>query len=114
MSITTYSQHVRSSDNSWFIAIFSDEKRLSAKGQGFQHVWRRCHAIYAVAQQNCLQVPDTRMTVMDRRSGGSSSNDDVERAAAKGLSCSGFESQQLIDINRLISSGRDAYRAWVT
>jgi hypothetical protein len=35
----------------------------------------------AVAQQNCPQTPDTRMTVMGRRSGGSSSNDDVERAA---------------------------------
>ena len=38
----------------------------------------------AVAQQNCLQAPDTRMTVMGRRSGSSASNDDVERAARYG------------------------------
>jgi hypothetical protein len=36
--------------------------------------------LYAVAQQYCLQAPDTRTTVMGRRSGSSSSNDDVERA----------------------------------
>jgi len=41
--------------------------------------------LYAVAQQNCLQAPDTRTTVMGRRSGGSSSNDDVERAAHMGV-----------------------------
>ena len=38
--------------------------------------------LYAVAQQNCLQAPDTRITVMGQRSGSSSSNDDVERAGA--------------------------------
>ena len=37
--------------------------------------------LYAVSQQNCLQALYTRMTVMCRRSGSSSSNDDVERAA---------------------------------
>jgi transposase len=37
--------------------------------------------LYAVSQQNCPQVPDTRMAVMCRRSGSSSSNNDVERAA---------------------------------
>ena len=42
--------------------------------------------LYAVAQQNCLQAPDTRMTVMGRRSGSSSSNDDVERAVLHGVS----------------------------
>ena len=36
--------------------------------------------LYAVSQQNCLQALYTRMTVMCRRSGSSSSNDDVERA----------------------------------
>jgi hypothetical protein len=41
--------------------------------------------LYAVAQQNCLQAPDTRTTVMGRRSGSSSSNDDVERAGAQCL-----------------------------
>src|SRR5262245_44436031 len=40
--------------------------------------------LYAVAQQNCLQAPDTRMTVMSRRSGSSSSNVDVERAGPQG------------------------------
>src|SRR2546423_11239836 len=40
--------------------------------------------LYAVAQQHCLQAPDTRMTIMGRRSGSSSSNNDVERAAAYG------------------------------
>ena len=40
--------------------------------------------LYAVAQQNCLQAPDTSMTVMGRRSGSSSSNDDVERAGPQG------------------------------
>src|SRR5262245_35354368 len=39
--------------------------------------------LYVVAQQNCLQAPDTKTTVMGRRSGSSSSNDDVERAAPK-------------------------------
>jgi len=41
--------------------------------------------LYAVAQQYCLQAPDTRTTVMGRRSGSSSSNDDVERAGPHGL-----------------------------
>ncbi len=41
--------------------------------------------LYAVAQQNCLQAPDTRTTVMGQRSGSSPSNDDVERAAPKAL-----------------------------
>src|SRR5256885_11318320 len=41
--------------------------------------------LYAVAQQNCLQAPDTKTTVMGRRSGSSSSNGDVERAGATGL-----------------------------
>jgi hypothetical protein len=41
--------------------------------------------LYAVAQQNCLQEPATRRTVMGQRSGSSSSNDDVERAAPKGV-----------------------------
>ena len=40
--------------------------------------------LYAVAQQNCLQAPDTKTTVMGRRSGSSSSNDDVERAGPEG------------------------------
>src|SRR5215475_11682552 len=40
--------------------------------------------LYVVAQQNCLQAPDTKTTVMGRRSGSSSSNDDVERAGVKG------------------------------
>jgi len=40
--------------------------------------------LYAVSQQNCLQALYTRMTVMCRRSGSSSSNDDVERAGANG------------------------------
>jgi len=40
--------------------------------------------LYAVSQQNCLQALYTRMTVMCRRSGSSSSNDDVERAAPFG------------------------------
>ena len=40
--------------------------------------------LYAVSQQNCLQALYTRMTVMCRRSGSSSSNDDVERAAHLG------------------------------
>src|SRR5438105_8269154 len=34
--------------------------------------------LYAVSQRNCRQAPDTRMTDMGRRSGCSSSNDDVE------------------------------------
>src|SRR5215467_12172588 len=42
--------------------------------------------LYAVAQQYCLQAPDTRTTVMGRRSGSSSSNDDVERAGFLALS----------------------------
>jgi hypothetical protein len=41
--------------------------------------------LYAVAQQNCLQEPATRRTVMGQRSGSSSSNDDVERAGLKGV-----------------------------
>jgi hypothetical protein len=41
--------------------------------------------LYAVAQQNCLQEPATRRTVMGQRSGSSSSNDDVERAAPEGF-----------------------------
>ena len=41
--------------------------------------------LYAVSQQNCLQALYTRMTVMCRRSGSSSSNDDVERAARYGV-----------------------------
>jgi hypothetical protein len=40
--------------------------------------------LYAVAQQNCLQEPATRRTVMGQRSGSSSSNDDVERAGPGG------------------------------
>src|SRR5256885_14835883 len=42
--------------------------------------------LYAVAQQNCLQAPDTKTTVMGRRSGSSSSNGDVERAGPCPLS----------------------------
>jgi predicted nucleotidyltransferase len=42
--------------------------------------------LYAVAQQNCLQAPATRRTVMGQRSGSSSSNDDVERAGPARLS----------------------------
>jgi hypothetical protein len=41
--------------------------------------------LYAVSQRNCLQALGTRMTIMCRRSGSSSSNDDVERADAMGL-----------------------------
>jgi hypothetical protein len=41
--------------------------------------------LYAVSQQNCPQVPDTRMAVMCRRSGSSSSNNDVERAGLSRL-----------------------------
>ena len=41
--------------------------------------------LYAVAQQYCHQAPDTRTTVMGRRSGSSSSNDDVERAGPRRL-----------------------------
>src|SRR5262245_45803776 len=41
--------------------------------------------LYVVAPQNCLQAPDTKTTVMGRRSGSSSSNDDVERAGLKAL-----------------------------
>src|SRR5215468_4077630 len=48
--------------------------------------------LYVVAQQNCLQAPDTKTTVMGRRSGSSSSNDDVERAALWGL-CLCYRSQ---------------------
>src|SRR5262245_61100178 len=40
--------------------------------------------LYVVAPQNCLQAPDTKTTVMGRRSGSSSSNDDVERAGPLG------------------------------
>src|SRR5207248_4833914 len=41
--------------------------------------------LYAVSQRNCRQAPDTRMTDMGRRSGCSSSNDDVESPALLGL-----------------------------
>src|SRR5437764_1487280 len=41
--------------------------------------------LYAVSQRNCRQAPDTRMTDMGRRSGCSSSNDDVESPALKGV-----------------------------
>src|SRR5437764_10192608 len=37
--------------------------------------------LYAVSQRNCRQAPDTSMTDMGRRSGCSSSNDDVESPA---------------------------------
>src|SRR5437764_7543224 len=40
--------------------------------------------LYAVSQRNCRQAPDTRMTDMGRRSGCSSSNDDVESPGLKG------------------------------
>src|SRR5215468_4251142 len=47
--------------------------------------------LYVVAQQNCLQAPDTKTTVMGRRSGSSSSNDDVERADLSGLGKQGLD-----------------------
>ena len=40
--------------------------------------------LYAVSQRNCRQAPDTSMTDMGRRSGCSSSNDDVESPALQG------------------------------
>src|SRR5207248_1345665 len=41
--------------------------------------------LYAVSQRNCRQAPDTRMTDMGRRSGCSSSNDDVESPGPKSI-----------------------------
>jgi hypothetical protein len=56
--------------------------------------------LYAVAQQNCLQAPDTSMTVMGRRSGSSSSNDDVERAAPKALDFKNFHGRHTVSLCR--------------
>jgi HEAT repeat protein len=61
--------------------------------------------LYAVAQQNCLQEPATRRTVMGQRSGSSSSNDDVERAGPRKSQCTPLHPSLVADPD---SRGRGA------
>src|SRR5438874_12996903 len=60
--------------------------------------------LYAVSQRNCRQAPDTRMTDMGRRSGCSSSNDDVESPALLGLDSLSLERRIFLSHVRIPSS----------